>query len=372
MSEIKLPIQMYDPSRDYKLHKKELDNAVLSIIQDGNFINGKPVKDLESVLQNYVNCERAITCGNGTDALYIALKALNIGLHDEVITVALSWISSVETISMTGATPVFVDVKKETFCIDESLIEKAITKNTKAILVVSLYGHMPDYKAIYSIADKYGLYLIEDGAQSFGAERDNYKSCSCKYTDIATTSFFPTKPLGCFGDGGCIFTNNKDLGDKLYAIKNHGSFERFKHKYIGLNSRLDTMQANVLLEKMKYLDESLLERNNVATQYSIGLKDICVVPKNNMTIHAFAQYSILFKSKEIRDKVFTMLKDNGVNVAIFYSVPLYKQECFNNINHDMLNNTEFICDRILNLPCYSHVTHDEINYIINLLKNNLA
>ena len=363
-------MQMYDPSRDYNLHKDAIDNAILSVCSAGNFNNGQPIKDLELVLQNYVGCKRAITCGNGTDALFVALKALNIGSGDEVLTVSLTWISSAETISMTGAKPVWVDVKSDTFCMDESLIEGLITPNTKAIVVVSLYGYMPDYKLISEIAKNHNLYVIEDGAQSFGAQRDGYKSCSAKYTDIATTSFFPTKPLGCFGDGGCMFTNNKDLGDKMFAIKNHGAMVRFQHNYIGLNSRLDTIQAAILLEKMKYFDESLRERNKVAQLYSEKLKDHVKVPFNDMQIHAFAQYSILMKCKVNRDNMINILKNNGINVAIFYPIPLHHQSCFND-NSIILPNTESICNRILNLPCYSHVTDEEIDYIVNIIKNKI-
>ena len=370
MSKIKKPIEMYDPSRDYKLHKSELNRAILNVCEEGNFINGKPIMELEHILQDYVGCDRAITCANGTDALFISLKALNIGIGDEVLTVSLTWISTAETIAMTNATPVWIDVSEKTFCMDEQLIEKAINHNTKAIVVVSLYGYMPDYKLIWDIAKAHNIYVIEDGAQSFGASRDGYKSCSNKYTDIATTSFFPTKPLGCFGDGGCIFTNSKELGDKIYAIKNHGAIKRFKHDYIGVNSRLDTIQASILLEKMKYFDQSLQDRNKVASLYDKGLENICIIPYNNMSIHAFAQYSILMNSKIERDNMITMLKDNGINVAIFYPIPLHKQKCFNSTDTN-LPITSMICDRILNLPCYSHVTNEEIDYIVNIIKENM-
>lgn len=375
MSNISLPIQMYDPKRDYNNHKDDLDYALLSVVKEGNFINGQQVKDLEIELQNFTKSKHAITCGNGTDALFISLKALNIGVNDEVITVALTWISSAETIAMTGAKPIWVDVCYNTFCMDENLIEGKITGKTKAILVVSLYGYMPDYEKINKIAKKYDLFIIEDGAQSFGSERDNYKSCSNVYTDIATTSFFPTKPLGCFGDGGCIFTNDDDLAIKLFAIKSHGGTERFKHSYIGVNSRLDTIQAAVLLEKLKYFNEMIYKRNKCVEIYNNGLKNIqnitlphITLPHNNMTTHVWAQYSILMSSKEERDNIVTKLKNYGVNVSIFYPIPLYKQKCFYNSNEYYLKNTENICNTILNLPCYSDITNEEQKYIINLLK----
>lgn len=369
MSEIKFPIQMYDPSRDYLEHLEQYNSSVLTVLGEGNFINGHQVKTLERKLEDFTGSKHAITCGNGTDALFIALKALDIGPGDEVITVALTWISSAETISMTGAKPVFIDVKNDTFCMNEELIESAITTNTKAILPVSLYGYMPDYKKIREIANKHNLYVIEDGAQSFGAERDNYKSCSSEYTHISTTSFFPTKPLGCYGDGGSMFTNDDELALKLRAIKSHGGIERFKHKYIGVNSRLDTIQAAVLLLKLNNFEESLKNRNNCANYYSqtiIEKSKNVIVPMNNMSMHAWAQYSLLLPSKIERDRMVKKLKDHNVNVAIFYPVPLYHQECFD--NNVRLSETEDICDRILNLPCYGHFTNLEQNYIIDLLE----
>ena len=362
-------IQMYDPSREYKLYQQEFDNAVLSTMAKGDFIGGANVKELENKLQEFTKAKHAITCANGTDAIFISLKALNIGPGDEVLTVALTWISSAETISMTGATPVWIDVDPNTFCIDESLIEIAITEKTKAMVIVSLYGGMPNYKRIYEIAQRRGIYVIEDGAQSFGAERDGYKSCSCRFSTIATTSFFPTKPLGCFGDGGCIFTNNDELRVKIQSIKSHGGMERFKHKYIGVNSRLDTLQASVLLNKMKRFEECLVLRNNCATQYTNFLKtfDKLTVPPNNITVHAWAQYSVLAETPESRDRIVEELKRNGVNVSIFYPIPLYSQECFNMPPEFSLRNTEDICRRIFNLPCYGYIKTDEIVYICNTI-----
>lgn len=364
---INLPIQMYDPSRDYKLHKEELDIAIQTVIDSGSFINGPQVNELETVLSEYTGA-RAITCGNGTDALFIALKALDIGPGDEVITVAFTWISSAETISMTGAMPVWCDINENTFCIDEDLIEGLITDKTKAIIGVSLYGNMPDYEKIQNIAKKHNIYVIEDGAQSFGSVRDGNKSCSCQFSDIATTSFFPTKPLGCFGDGGCIFTNNVELGNKIHAIKNHGGAQRFKHAYIGMNSRLDTIQASVLLEKMKYFDSTLPLRNDVAQLYSNGLKDYMDIPCHTMDTCAWAQYGLICREGVDRDTLMSKLKDKGINVAIFYPIPLYKQECFSNTNITLLPVTEKISSRVLNLPCYAHVREEEINYIINTIK----
>lgn len=368
---IKFPIQMYDPSRDYALHKEELDVARQVVVDSGAFINGPQVKELETKLSEYTGT-RAITCKNGTDALFVALKALDIGPGDEVITVAFTWISSANVISLAGATPVWCDIKEDSFCIDENLIESLITPKTKAIIGVSLYGNMPDYKLIQEIAQKHNIFVIEDGAQSFGSIRDGNLSCSCQYTDIATTSFFPTKPLGGFGDGGCIFTRNEELGNKIRAIKNHGGTVRFKHKYIGLNSRLDTMNASVILEKLKYFDDTLPLRDNCAQAYNERLKDYLITPTYKMDRCAWAQYGLICSSIEQRDFLVSELKKKQVNVVIFYPIALYNQECFSNTNNTPLPVTEKVCGRVLNLPCYCYVTDDEISYITETIKEILV
>ena len=371
LSEINFPIQMYDPTRDFNKHKTEYKNAIDNVLEKGNFIGGEQVTQLEAQLVSYTNAPYVITCANGTDAIFIALKALDIGPGDEVITVAHTWISTAETIAMCGANPVWVDIDPVTFCINCDLIESKITSKTKAILPVSLYGLIPDFETIQKIAKKYNLYVIEDGAQSFGAERDKWKSCSCAYTDIATTSFFPTKPLGCYGDGGAIFVRDKVLAQKVRAIKSHGGLERFVHKYIGMNSRLDTIQASVLQIKMKYFDEVLQARKKCAQIYTNelnGLNDLVLpfVPFN--CEHVWAQYSILAKNKTQRDMLVNNLKANKINVAIFYPVPLSAQECFSKIDSSNLDVTNNVCDRIFNLPLYGELTLKEQLHIINLIK----
>jgi UDP-2-acetamido-2-deoxy-ribo-hexuluronate aminotransferase len=375
MNEIIFPINMYDPTRNYKQHKNEFDDAIFNVLNKGNFIMGEEVIELENRLATYVNVRHCISCANGTDALLIELLALNIKIDDEIITTPHTWISTSEVISLLGAKPIFVDIDKN-FNLDISQIENKITTKTKVILPVSLYGLMPDYEKINEIAKKYDISVIEDGAQSFGAKRNDYKSCSCKFTTIATTSFFPTKPLGCFGDGGAIFTNNDELGLKIKAIKSHGGLERFKHKYIGVNSRLDTIQASILLVKMKYFDECLQNRNNVANIYLEKLKDIqnIVLPVvTHNCYHAWAQFSILVKNKNKRDHVFAKLKELNINCSIFYPVPLHYQECFSYMNYKIgdFPVAEDICDRIINLPLYAELTNEEQLYICNCFINAL-
>ena len=368
---INFPIQMYDPVRDFKNYESEYRCAMDQVLLKGNFIAGEQVFQLEKELSIYTNCPNTITCANGTDALFISLLGLSIGHGDEVITVAHTWISTAETIAMTGAMPIWVDIDPETFCIDYNLIESKITEKTKAILVVSLYGLLPDYQQIHNIANKYNIPVIEDGAQSFGAIRDDYKSCSCKWTEIATTSFFPTKPLGCYGDGGAIFVRDNELAKKIRAIKSHGGLERFKHKYIGLNSRLDTIQASILLVKMKYFEEIIVKRNECAKYYLDKLGDISgiILPKiPDNCRHVWAQFSILTKNKDSRDKIVDELKKNKINVAIFYPSPLYKQECFSYTDCSGLKNTDDVCDRIFNLPCYGELNESEKKYIVKILR----
>lgn len=370
---IEFPIQMYDPKREYLNNKENINKSIQAVLDHGIFINGPEIGQLEKKLKEYVNTEYCITVSNGTDALKIALLALGVGIDDEVITVAHTWISSAECISIINAKPVFVDIEKETFNLDPDKIEEKITSRTKAIIVVSLYGQIPDLEKINEICKKYNIPVIEDGAQSFGAVRNNKKSCSM--TTIGTTSFFPSKPLGCYGDGGACFTNDPELAVKIRAIKSHGGIERFKHEYIGLNGRLDTLQASILLEKFKYFDKTLENRNKCAFYYTEKLNELNdkkllktpIVKENN--ISAWAQYSILVPTKKIRDDIVEYLKKNKINVAIFYPTPLHIQKCFSYLgcNKGDLPVTENVCDTIFNLPCYAEITIEEQDYIIDLI-----
>lgn len=366
-----LPLQMFDPKRDYQEYKESYDQALNKILSHGLFINGPEVKELESQLAEYTESKNCITVSNGTDALKIALLALDVGFGDEVITVSHTWISTAEVISLVGAIPVFVDVEEDTFNLDPYKLEEAITNKTKALIVVSLYGQTPDFDTINEIAQKHNLPVIEDAAQSFGA---SYKGkMSCNLTVIGTTSFFPSKPLGCYGDGGACFTNDEGLNKKMRAIKNHGGLVRFQHDYIGLNGRIDTMQAAIILVKFNHFKETLKKRNNVAHMYSDKLKDVDNIKlpvTKNTNYHVWAQYSILVKDKEERDALVSYMKDNGVNVAIFYPVPLHYQPCFKGKSrcHD-LSVTENVCDRIMNLPCYGEFTEEEVNYVVSTFKN---
>jgi len=365
-------MQMYDPKREYKNHKNEIDDAIHVVLDHGIFINGPEIQHLEETLSKFMNVKHAITVSDGTTALKIALLALDIKPNDEVITVSHTWISTAEVISIINAIPVFIDIKLDTFNMDPSKIEEAITSKTKAIIVVSLYGLISDIDEINFIAKKYNLPVIEDGAQSFGALYKGKRSGSL--TTIGTTSFFPSKPLGCYGDGGACFTNDDNLAYKIRCIKSHGGIKRFNHEFIGLNGRIDTLQASILNAKFKYFEnETIINRNKCANYYSDKLKDIdkfkLPIVKNDC-MSVWAQYSILTENKEIRDNIVDYMKANGINLAIFYPVSLHRQKCFENksIAHD-LNISERVADTIFNLPCYAEITYEEQDIIIDLLHN---
>jgi len=373
-----MSIQMYDPKREYITHKKAIDKSIAQVLDHGIFINGPEIKELEQKLSIFVNAKHCISVSNGTDAITIALLALGVTTDDEVITVSYSWISTAEVISLIKAIPVFIDIESGTFNMDPDKLEQSITAKTKAIIPVSLYGQISNIDKINMIANKYNIPVIEDGAQSFGALYNGKRSCGL--TTIGTTSFFPSKPLGCYGDGGACFTNNDILADKIRAIKSHGGIKRFEHKYIGINGRLDTIQASILNVKMNYYNDTLIKRNNCANYYTNKLHFLqnkgFVLPfiKENRQ-SAWAQYSILANNKQQRDNIVEYLKKNNINVAIFYPTPLHTQECFSylfvNSKIPELPITMDICNKIFNLPCYAEFTHEEQDNIINLLRSYL-
>ena len=368
-------IQMYDPKREYNEKRDLINKVIQNVLNHGLFINGPEVKEFESKLVNYLNIKHAIGVSNGTDALTISLLALGIKPGDEVITVAHSWISTAETIALIGAIPKFIDITRETFNMDHNKIEEAITDKTKAIIVVSLYGLIADIDEINLIANRYNLPVIEDGAQSFGATYKGFKSGTL--TTIGTTSFFPSKPLGCYGDGGAVFTNDDELANKIRAIKSHGGIKRFEHKYIGINGRLDTIQAAILNVKIDYFNQTIEERNQCANYYLENLKFL--TEKNYKLPKIFedkksvwAQFSILAPTQNERDNIVKHLKDNNINVAIFYPTPLHNQECFLNLENYFIPKlpiTEEVCNSIFNLPCYGEIDTKELEYIVKVIKH---
>ena len=347
--------------------KDELDKRLADVLSSGKFILGPEVKELEEKLANYVGTKYCITCASGTDALQIALMALNIGAGDEVITTAFTYIATGEVIAQVGATPVFVDIDPVTYNIDPSKIEAAITDKTKAIIPVSLYGQCADFVEINAIAEKYNLAVIEDGAQSFGATYKGKRSCGL--STIGCTSFFPTKPLGCYGDGGAIFTDDEKLAKAMDQIHRHGQDRRYHHIRMGLNSRLDTLQAAVLLAKMMKFDEEIKRREEVGKRYTSLFKDIKgietpVVKDDNTCV--YAQYTIIVEN---RDELQVKLKEKGIPTAVHYPIPLNKQPIFENMSHvGEIPYAEYVAEHVISLPMSAWLKDEDMDYIVATIK----
>jgi len=344
----------------YQLYKTELDEAIHNVLNKSNYIMGNEVKDLEANLQKFTGAKHAITCSSGTDALFLAMMALDIKPNDEIITTPFTFIATAETIAFLGAKPIFVDIDEKTYNIDPSKIEEKIT--TKAIMPVSLYGQPADMDAIQAIADKHNLKVIVDGAQSFGSTF-NEKTDS-NLGDISTTSFFPAKPLGCFGDGGAVFTNDDEIATKIKSLRVHGQSKRYHHKYIGMGGRMDTIQCAIVDVKLKYYKKDLKLRQEVAKKYTEALqaKDLILPFIDEKATSAFAQYSIRVKN---RDEVQARLKEQGIPTAVHYPMPLHLQECFAYLGYKKgdFPVSEIVSSEIISLPMNPYVSDDEIGYI---------
>ncbi len=347
--------------------KTELDKRMADVLASGKFILGPEVKELEEKLAAYVGTKYCITCASGTDALQIALMALNIGSGDEVITTAFTYIATGEVIAQVGATPVFVDIDPVSYNIDPKKIEAAITDKTKAIIPVSLYGQCADFDEINAIAEKHNLAVIEDGAQSFGATYKGKRSCGL--STIGCTSFFPTKPLGCYGDGGAIFTDDENLAKAMDQIHRHGQDRRYHHIRMGLNSRLDTLQAAVLLAKITKFDEEIRRREEVGKRYTSLFKDIKgiktpTVKDDNTCV--YAQYTIVVEN---RDELQAKLKEKGIPTAVHYPIPLNKQPIFENMSHvGEIPNAEYVAEHVISLPMSAWLKDEDMDYIVAAIK----
>ncbi len=351
----------------YKLYKNEIDEAIHSVLNKSNYIMGEEISQLENSLEEYTNAKYAICCSSGTDALILAMMSIDIKPGDEIITTPFTFIATAEAIAFLGAIPVFVDIDEKTYNINSKLIEEKISSKTKAIIPVSLYGQPSDMDNIENIADKYNLKVIIDGAQSFGSTYN--KETDSNLGDISTTSFFPAKPLGCFGDGGAVFTNNEDLAIKMRQLRVHGQNKRYHHKYIGMGGRLDTIQAAVLNVKLKYYEKDLTLRQEVATKYNQGLenKDLILPFVDYKATSSWAQYSARVKN---RDEVQKKLKEFGIPTAVHYPMPLHLQECFNYLGYKKgdFPISEIVSSQIMSLPMNPYLTKKEINYICEKLK----
>lgn len=351
----------------YQTYKKEIDNNIQNVLNKSNYILGEEVQILEQELEKFTRVKYAITCSSGTDALLLALMAIDIQPGDEVITTPFTWISTGEMIALLKAKPVFVDIEPDTYNIDANLIEKAITKKTKAIMPVSLYGQPADIDTIQSIADKHNLKVIIDGAQSFGSTY-NGKTDS-NLGDISTTSFFPSKPLGCYGDGGAVFTNNEEYAKKIKLLRVHGQNIKYHHKYIGIGGRLDTLQAAILLAKLPNFKKELIDRQRVAEFYTCKLAQIFQTPviKPNRT-SAWAQYTI---RAENREDLIIKLKAQEIPTSVFYPTPLHLQECFKNLNYKLndIPISEKVSKEVISLPMNPFLNESQISYIASSLIN---
>lgn len=367
---------MVDLQTQYQHIKEEIDNSVLACFANASFINGPDVKEFQVALENYLNVKHVITCANGTDALQIALMALDLKSGDEIICPAFTYVATAEVIGLLGLKPVMVDVDPVTFNVSAELIEKAISPRTKAIVPVHLYGQSCDMDPIMSLAKKYNLFVIEDNAQAIGANYTNAVGQSKKtgtIGDIGCTSFFPSKNLGCFGDGGALMTNDDTLAAKIKMIANHGQEKKYFHKVLGCNSRLDTVQAAVLKIKLSKLENYNTARNKVANHYDKALGSISSlqIPERQMnSTHVFHQYTIKIKNG-FRDKLITHLSEKGIPSMIYYPLPLYKQKAFQHYVKEgfSLPITEKLCEEVLSLPMHTEMDTDTVDFICDTINN---
>jgi len=353
----------------YQKYKVDIDANIQAVLNKSNYIMGEEVYELESALEGFTGAKHAITCSSGTDALLLAMMAMDIQPNDEIITMPFTFIATAETIALMKAKPVFVDIEPDTFNIDANLIEAAITDKTKAIIPVSLYGQPADMDAIRAIADKHNLKVIIDGAQSFGSTY-NGKTDS-NLGDISTTSFFPAKPLGCYGDGGAVFTNNDEYAKAIKMMRVHGQNKRYHHKYIGMGGRLDTIQAAVLLAKLPHYPQELADRQQVAQRYTDILSGSLKTPviRSNRS-SAWAQYTLRVNN---RDALQAKLKDNGIPTAVHYPLPLHLQECFQYLNYKQgdFPMSEKASNEVISLPMSSFLTNNQVGYVVSKIQENI-
>ncbi|MCH2023237.1 MAG: DegT/DnrJ/EryC1/StrS family aminotransferase [Saprospiraceae bacterium] len=366
-----IPIQMVDLKGQYKAIKEEINAAVLDCIESAAFINGPQVKSFKNNLERYLGVSSVIPCANGTDALQIALMALGLKPGDEVIVPAFTYVATAEVIGLLGLTPVMVDVDIDTFNTTAELIEAAITDKTRAIVPVHLFGQSVDMEPIIHLCEKQNIFIIEDNAQAIGSDyrfSDGKTQKTGTLGHIGCTSFYPSKNLGAYGDGGAIFTNDTALGKQLHMISSHGQSKRYYHDYIGVNSRLDSIQAAILDIKLSKLDEYIRARQFVAHYYDNNLVNIPAVKtpvcQHNST-HVYHQYTIKVPSDK-RNKLQDFLKTKGIPSMIYYPVPLNEQKAFKHItktNHSKLPVTKALCNTVISLPIHTEMDEEQLEYI---------
>jgi UDP-2-acetamido-2-deoxy-ribo-hexuluronate aminotransferase len=369
---MKEPIQMVDLKTQYHHIKEEIDQAVIDCIGSAAFINGPAVKEFQSGLEKYLDVKHVIPCANGTDSLQIAMMALGLERGDEVICPSFTYVATAEVIGLLGLVPVMVEVDSATFNSTAEIIEQAITPKTKAIVPVHLYGQSCDMEPIMKLADKYNLFVIEDNAQAIGATytfSDGRTAKTGTIGHIGSTSFFPSKNLGCYGDGGALMTNDDVLAQKMRMIANHGQEKKYYHKVLGCNSRLDTIQAAILNIKLKHLDTYSQARNQMASYYDTAFADIkeLEVPERQFnSTHVFHQYTMKVKNGK-RDELQKFLSEKGIPSMIYYPLPLYKQEAFQQFvdSNFKLPITESLCDEVISLPVHTEMELESMEYVCN-------
>ena len=359
-------MEFIDCKEQYRRYKAEIDGRMRAVLAHGQYIMGPEVLELEQALAQYVGVRHCITGSSGTHTLEIALRALGIGPGDEVITVPFTWISTAEVIALVGARPVFVDIEPDTFNLNVDLLPAAITSRTKAILPVSLFGQMPDYDRINTLAAQHGLPVIEDAAQSFGAEQRGRKSGGV--TTIGSTSFFPAKPLGCYGEGGALFCNDEPLAEKMRAIRTHGGLQRHHHPLLGTNGRFDTIQAAALLAKLPHFEWEVKERGKIGARYSAALRDFCTVPEVAPgNTHVYAQYTIRLPA---RDQTAGRLKALGIPTAVYYPKCLHEQPVFAKLGYNLgdFPASEKASREVLSLPMHPFLAPEEQDKVVRAIR----
>jgi dTDP-4-amino-4,6-dideoxygalactose transaminase len=369
------PIQMVDLKNQYLRIKAAIDESILQVLDSSAFINGKPVQTFAESLSTYLGVKHVIPCANGTDALQIALMSLDLQPGDEVITPSFTYIATTEVVSLLRLKPVFVEVDPDSFCIHPDAIRQAITSKTRAIVPVHLYGHAAHMEEVMAISNEYNIPVVEDNAQAIGCQY-RFSDGSVKKTGtigtIGTTSFFPSKNLGAYGDGGAIFTNDDTLAEKLRKIANHGQSIRYYHDIVGCNSRLDTIQAAVLNIKLKYLDEYISARRAAADRYDkafSGHERMQIPTKAPYSDHVYHQYTIAIKGEEtrlLRDGLIQHLAAHKIPSMIYYPVPGHRQKMFESQCPENLNLpvTDWLTERVFSLPMHTELTHEQQDYII--------
>lgn len=367
---------MVDLTNQYQHLKEDINKAILSSIEKAIYINGPVVKEFQIALENYLEVNHVITCANGTDALQIALMGLNLERGDEIICPAFTYVATAEVIGLLGLKPVMVEVDSDTFNMDINSIEKVISAKTRAIVPVHLYGQSCDMEPIMNLAKKYNLFVVEDNAQAIGA---NYRFSDGKILKTGTighigcTSFFPSKNLGCYGDGGALMTNDHELASKIQMIANHGQEKKYYHKLLGCNSRLDTIQAEVLKIKLKHLDAYTTARISAASFYDHnldGLAEIQIPQRQYNSTHVFHQYTLKVKNGK-RDLLKKHLSEAGIPSMIYYPLPLYKQEAFKHYVDESfhLPISEKLCQEVLSLPMHTELDADMLSFICKTVKS---